>query len=400
MNEACVVSIQMKDYIAPQRHHTLTRLLSHTSALRWVQRRLVPRLTLLLIAIFLSVTIAWTAPTKTTQIHQNTSTASRFQEGQRLFRQGRFTEAAERLERAVRETPDFDQAWFLLGLSYKALGQASLAETALLRVTALNARHHQAWIMLAEIATSQGLYTKARDYVRRILAFDPRSFLAYYAFGVVDYREGKLADALSNFDRSRALWSDYAPTWFNLAVCAYNQHSIQHALSHIRRAVKLAPKKPLYLFAEGWYAMMANDVGTGMLSFRRLFDEDKSESPLSDTARAFIAMRGGNVTESRKYVDEALKRDPEMVQALVIKALLLVKSNQREEAIATLREALDLDPLDHDARDALTHLGVTPPPPRPARLPGQNASGRPTPEPSPIPAPASTPSPSPTPPVP
>jgi tetratricopeptide (TPR) repeat protein len=318
-------------------------------------------------------------------------------EGEQLFKQGHWEEAIHALGRAVKENARNEHAWYLLGLAEMQLYHWDEAEKAFLAVVGLNTRSYNAWVKLGEVELSRGNYDKARDYVRRVLVFDSRSFYAYYALGVIDYKQGRLDLALHDFDRSRALFDEFAATSFNLGVCYYNQHNLTNAMSAIGKAVRLEPSRPLYLFLQGWYAFMSNDPGTGFLAFRHLFQEDKKNSEYSDTARAFLAMRSNDLVAARKSLDEALKKNPEMVKALVLNALILIKDNKKDEAVKALQEALDVDSLDYDARDVLNHLGVAPPPPHPARLPGPRSEASPSPgpggSPSPGPGPSASPGP-------
>lgn len=320
-----------------------------------------------------------------------------FGEGQQLFKVGRWEEAIKALDRAVKENPHNLQAWYLLGLAHMQRRQWADAERCLLQVVAIDSRSYNAWVQLGDCAASQGQFERGRDFVRRILAYDQRSFYAYYALGVIDYREGRIGPAKANFDHSRALYEDFAPTWVNLAVCSYNQHLFQIALQQIRHAVIIEPKKASALFLMGWIATMANDLGTGNLAFRNLFDSDKRGTAYTDTARAFISLQGGNVAQAHTWLREALKKDPDLVKARVLEAMVLVKEGRKSEAITALQQTLELDPLDFDARDVLTHLGVTPPPYGPARLPGQPSKIVPAASPSAAPSPATAASPVPSP---
>lgn len=339
-----------------------------------------------------------------------------FSDGQQLFKQGRWEDAVKALQRAVATHDGNAQAWYLLGLSQMQLRQWPQAERSLTAAGNLDTRNYNVWVQLGDCAASQGQFDRGREYVRRIFTFDQRSFYAHYALGVIDYREGRLANALGSFERSRSLYEEFAPTWYNLAVCGYNQHLVSIALQRIRRAVMLEPKKPLYAFLMGWYAMMSKDYSTGHLAFRNLFENDSKRSAYTDTARAFLAMMGNSPAEARTHLQQALEKDPAMTKALVLQALLQIRDGKKAEAIVALQRALETDPLDYDAREALVHLGVTPPPPGPALLPGQpsrvappqvapgaSAGGVPSATPStapsgtvpPIPTPSSAPSPKP-----
>ena len=317
-----------------------------------------------------------------------------FSEGQQLFKQGHWAEAIKALDQAVKTNDRNGQAWYLLGMAHMQLRHWSDAERCLNAAANLDARSYNAWVQLGDCAASQGQFDRARELVRHIFTFDPRSFYAYYALGVIDYREGRLGSAQSNFDHSRAFYEDFAPTWYNLAVCSYNLGQVSIAIQRIRRAVILEPKKPSTLFLMGWYANMGGDRGTGSLAFRNLYENDKHGSPYGDAARAYEALLGGKPAEARTFLKKALDKEPEMVKALVLEGLVLVKEGKKDEAIYALRRALELDPLDRDAREGLTRLGFTPPFPGAARLPGQPSKVV-APQAAPSGAPSSTSSPNP-----
>jgi len=320
-----------------------------------------------------------------------------FDAGKRQFSNGRWKEAADQLDKAVAINPTMKQAHFMLGVCRYQLYEFDAAEKSFLQVVGLDMRDYNGWVQLAQSAMAQGKFDKAKEYAQSILKFDQRSFLSYYAVGVVAYKAGKLKEAVDAFDRSRALYDEYAPNMYNLGVALYNSRTPQMALARLRKACLLEPKKPMYHFSQGWVAFQMKDMGYAYNSFRRVLDEDQM-GPYAPTARGLMAMARQNFKDARKEVDEALKRDPAMVKALVLKALLQVQEGKKDDAVKTLQEALEIDPLDLDARDSMTRLGMNLPPPGPARLPKKPEETKPEPAtPSPSPSPAASPTASPSP---
>lgn len=83
-----------------------------------------------------------------------------------LYRQGRYADAIEQLERAADDTTyDQRQMVFLnLGRSYARAGDADKAIAALQRSLRLDTSQPDALIELAEVYVGQGKYPEARDY--------------------------------------------------------------------------------------------------------------------------------------------------------------------------------------------------------------------------------------------
>jgi tetratricopeptide (TPR) repeat protein len=314
------------------------------------------------------------------------------------FERARWKDVVQECTQALALVPHARNPLYLRGLAYEQLNDWKHAEADFKDVVHMDARDTQGWTQLIQVELMQGHYADARQYANTILGYEPRSFLAYYFLGVVYYEEGNQPKAYDNFDRSHALWKEYAPNLFNLGMVLYNMRQLNNALARMRDALNEEPRNAKYLFTTGWYTFMTGDKIMAFSLLKRA--ADSRDKVWSYAAKALMSMAQERYADANKEVDEALKEDPTMGKALVLKALLLAHESKKDEAVKYLNEAFDLDPLDFDVQDGLRHLGQTVPPPRPARLPGAPSTltaPSSSPSPTPTPTPPGSPSPSPTP---
>jgi tetratricopeptide (TPR) repeat protein len=107
-------------------------------------------------------------------------------------------------------------------------------------------------------------------------------------------------------------------------------------------------------FAAPWLAEVQQNkaVSTWRTSPTRAFDSlDSAASlnPLSATPKLLagsIALRLGREGESQRYFREAIERSPNDAYAHLELGALLAQAGHRQEAIATLERAAQLDPRD------------------------------------------------------
>jgi tetratricopeptide (TPR) repeat protein/SAM-dependent methyltransferase len=89
-----------------------------------------------------------------------------FEAGLVSFRAGRFAEARDRLDRAVRAAPADADAWMLLGLTRRRLGDVDGAVDALERAVAADPEHGPAWANLGVARVAAGRVEAAAEALR------------------------------------------------------------------------------------------------------------------------------------------------------------------------------------------------------------------------------------------
>jgi OOP family OmpA-OmpF porin len=89
---------------------------------------------------------------------------------------GQYTQAIDLLEQAIAKDKNFHEAYFRLGVIYKAKGEIDIAEKLLLKVIELNAGNNgPSFFELGELYIKKNNYQESIDYINKYLAYDPRN---------------------------------------------------------------------------------------------------------------------------------------------------------------------------------------------------------------------------------
>ena len=89
---------------------------------------------------------------------------------------GQYTQAIDLLEQAISKDKKFHEAYFRLGVIYKAKGEIDLAEKLLLQVIELNPGNNgPSFFELGELYLKKNNYQASIDYINKYLAYNPRN---------------------------------------------------------------------------------------------------------------------------------------------------------------------------------------------------------------------------------
>ncbi len=89
---------------------------------------------------------------------------------------GQYAQAIDLLEQAISKDKKFFEAYFRLGVIYKAKGEIDLAETLLLKVIELNSGNNgPSFFELGELYLKKNNYQASIDYINKYLAYNPRN---------------------------------------------------------------------------------------------------------------------------------------------------------------------------------------------------------------------------------
>ncbi|MEQ9168643.1 MAG: tetratricopeptide repeat protein, partial [Fulvivirga sp.] len=89
---------------------------------------------------------------------------------------GQYTQAIDLLEQAIAKDKNFHEAYFRLGVIYKAKGEIDIAEKLLLKVIELNPGNNgPSFFELGELYIKKNNYQESIDYINKYLAYDPRN---------------------------------------------------------------------------------------------------------------------------------------------------------------------------------------------------------------------------------
>jgi tetratricopeptide (TPR) repeat protein len=168
---------------------------------------------------------------------------------------------------------------------------------------------------------SQGKMEEAVGNYEQAIRLNPKYYEAYYNLGVTYYRQGKTDLAVINYEKSLQGDPNNYRGHYGLGVAFYTMGNFELAKTHYIQALKL---KPDYTLA--YKALVVDSV------------------------------RQGDLDEAIEYYKKVLEIDPKDVDAHYQLGILLVQRNCIDLAIQEFEKVLQLNPNYSDAKQALMHL--------------------------------------------
>lgn len=144
-----------------------------------------------------------------------------------------------------------------------------------------------AFYAIAATHEARGRWQKAMDFYQRALEFDSRGPELSTRLGAVACRLGKKQQAERAFSRALEADAEYAPGWFELAVCLRAQGDIAGARRATSEALKFDPER----YEVSLLAAELEDLRGDTAAARRLRDALASHAPRShEVHRALLAV--------------------------------------------------------------------------------------------------------------
>ena len=232
----------------------------------------------------------------------------------------------------------------------RRLPEALVAIEAALAIAA-----EDAFLLLERSAILRGLgrADEARQTAHRATVLAPTSAEAHAQLGLAFLELGKLANAESSFRRAEQFDRGNASMLGGYGALRLRQNRLPEAESFLINAVRARPADATLLVLLG-DVFGARGNRAGMLeAFRHARQLDPSNTEALDKYLAAKEMDGG-IEAARASLEEAVARMPDVALVHTQLGTFLAAHGMLDEAAASFRRAVDLDPL---AADALQFLG-------------------------------------------
>ena len=263
------------------------------------------------------------------------------------------------------------QLWLQQGIALQQDGDNEAAMALFELVLEADPKNVAANYSLCAIATAQGRYNEALDYVSTALNSMPQFALGQMAHSVVLYHLGRSDEAMravqtalaldpalpgaqAHMDTVRVLQATTAnnPASRNPEVLALNHKAIdmqaqgQHAEAEalLRQALSLEPSNFFTLYSLG-VSRSAQTDSPGALVFFNQACEASPQQPLGYFAKAKTLHDLGLAEAALEAYDQAIAADPHYLEAYTNKAALLQRINRHHDALMCLTAATDINPL-------------------------------------------------------
>jgi tetratricopeptide (TPR) repeat protein len=268
-------------------------------------------------------------------------------------RSGNPAEAVRLCRQVLAAEPENTDAWCLLGVACRGLGDIEGAGRAYREALRLRPEFIEARINLGNVLIRQGQAAEAEACYREVLRLRPNYPEAQNNLGAALRSQNRLAEAAACYAEAVRLKPDYAEAHENLGDALTQLDRLDEALAACRRAIQLSPRSP------GAY----NNLGV-VLGRQEKWDEAIAQyeqvlrlRPDHIDARinlGNVLLKKKQYAEAEARYRQALALSPQSAKGHYNLGIALAEQARYAEAEAAYREAIRLKP---DYGDAMSNLG-------------------------------------------
>ena len=283
--------------------------------------------------------------------------AARFvNEGVAEYRQGRYHQASDALSKARDLVPADLRVSTLLGT---ALIQAKLytpAQQEFKRILTLHPQAVEPRLGLARIGIRLGDLAMAAPYFKEVLQIDPNNPQALYNLGLLQYRSGDFAEASTLLERVLAVKPDLPDAHYTLGLAYVRLGRDDRAEAEFKKTLELAAQDSQAHFNLAKLYQRAGrqaDAAREQETFQRLWDRQAADRSAEGAARDLYL--AGDFTGALKEFDRLSQINPASGRFQLGRGLCFLKMGRKDDALAAMQKAAQLDPM---LPDAHFHLAV------------------------------------------
>jgi Tfp pilus assembly protein PilF len=166
-------------------------------------------------------------------------------------------------------------------------------------------------------ATRSHSYQQARIAYQQALSVDPKNRFALFGLARVHTKEGNQQKAIEQYNLALKLYPQDAELWHELGMCWGKQKQWDQAIACLSKAVTLEPGNAVYSNNYGWTLARAGYQQESFDHFCRTVGEAQANYNL-----ARMSMHTGNTELGRRYLEQALKVNPQFTDAQELLAQL------------------------------------------------------------------------------
>jgi protein O-GlcNAc transferase len=160
----------------------------------------------------------------------------------RLFqRAGQQNAALEMAQKAIGLAPQWDQPFYLAGISYYFLRHYTAARQSLTRAMELNPNSARAAFVAALAWAGEGKYPEAEQTMRRAITLDPDNARFQCHLGILLTRENRNAEAGEFFEKAIQIRPGYALSHYELGKLQAQARDWQKAARELEKTIALDP---------------------------------------------------------------------------------------------------------------------------------------------------------------
>lgn len=231
-----------------------------------------------------------------------------------------------------------------LGIALLAVGEARLARSQLEKGLDLTSRRAHTLAYLGYVDWLEGEHTRAEDLLEQSVRLQADSPIGHYFLGVLRRAQGRLADALTEFQRVIAIDPESAPAYVELGQTLILERDYAGAASAFERAVEIYPDNAAYVLRLAqFYLDHAIRLDRALVVARKAVELAPESADALD-ALGWASWANGQAYDARHNLELAIAANPDLARAHYHLAVLLERTGDAEAAAREFRRVIDLEP--------------------------------------------------------
>lgn len=269
--------------------------------------------------------------------------ADNYKKGAALYKHGRYQEAIESFEQAIRLNPDFAVAYNDLGAAYLNLGRHQEAIEAYNQAISIKPDYIEPHYNLGVAYAGLGHWQEAIEAFKQAIRIKPDYVDAHNNLGIAYSNLGRWQEAIEAFKQAIRIKSNFAESHYNLGWAYLNLGRYQEAIESYKWALRIKPN-----FAEAH-----NNLGMAYLNLGRYQEAIESCKRALRIKPNFVesyynlgmAYAGlGRWQEAIEAYNQSIGIKPDYVEAHYALSAVYVRLGRHQEAIEAYNQATSINP--------------------------------------------------------
>jgi len=162
--------------------------------------------------------------------------------GEIFLKQNRYREAVQQYQAALKAKPNYEKAWYGLGVAQQYLGNHREAISSFTQALSVEPRYAAAHYALADAFSTHGSHHEAFHHYRAALRYAPEEVELYNRLGNLSAHQGRWEEALHYYREGLRRQPDHAGFYNNIGMVLLRQDRAGDAEQSFRSAVRLRPE--------------------------------------------------------------------------------------------------------------------------------------------------------------
>ena len=273
----------------------------------------------------------------------NTDLAAWMNYGNQSWRYEKYEEAVAAFERVIAINPDYDRAYYAMGLAYWYQQDDNRAVASLLKATQINPKPYFYWRYLGSSYRFLKQYDSAIAAYEKAIEKNPEDFVLYVEYGDVNRENQNYEDAIISYNKAIALNPNHLGAYNNRGIVYYNQGKYDLAISDFNKALEINPQSDDAYSNRGLVYRQQGKLELALSDFNKALEINPNDANVY-IGRGIVYRQQGKLELAISDYNKALEINPNDAIAYSNRGLVYRQQGKYDLAISDYNKALEINP--------------------------------------------------------